>query len=957
MLEIRKGTAAKSYENTFFREFADKLNRLFEKYSLPGLLIANSECESENRLQIDALLVTTNAVCIIDFKNFGGKIHLPSHKNSGFETGEWTNENGERIKGGSSINPFVQLKNQKRKFNNVVKRRILNRLPKTDRFNQFHTLRLVCFQKPIELVGSIPSSEELNFSIIDATNYLEKIRDIIDIHDKDVSLSEQSFTLFKEAFRADKFDISENYEETGDVIDSAALLDINSLYPDQKSALTKISQFLKSSDDKVFVLHGTSLSGKSHLIPYIQDLAFGHQISGVEFLAASGRVAKNLENLNGLQFSSLYSFIYSGKPDEDDEEDEEDEEEKGVEVSKQESQILEIIPLRKSDERDDVVYIVDESHLISDSYYESLDLIFGTGKLLQDFITFVDFENTKRKIIFIGDTFQLSLGKASESAIVPEYLNQKYEIETKSFQLVDKEKQSPIVEQALKAAFGIRNQSFNNLSFDIGEVLARLKKNELLSAIEKSIASKVNSHILCYTNLSAMRINGWIKNKIIGNGNDLAKEDLVILRNNIRVEDESDPFAEPKKLFNGQFAKVVSVTKAKKISDKLLVPLFFREVIISLDDTKETLHVLSLENYRLSVKGELTESEKISFLILLSRLAERELKNFQDGLLPADNTLKELLAKLAEGKRVKKKVIVSMERCLNRIPSSDYYKYRNSARLRFGWAMTVHHAVSFKWDEVFFDVERQGKTNEDYFRWVYSGLIRGLEKMYLINYEPITPFSKLDVKLSVNKQANRKEHFYIADTTIDAIQGSEGICQKYNFPQSETTPILLQLFQFLSPKIESLDLKVDTIIHTNNQERYQIRGSEGQKAVISIYYNKKGQFNSPTILTSQPEEFGVSIVSKLEAKGKRVDFQLIKDEWRKESYERLDDALGKKGIEIRYIDQSAYKDTITFYNQDNSLVIDMHYDGDGFFSTAIASSSTDASIWSEVKNILSELKK
>ena len=44
MLEIRKGTAAKNYENTFFREFAENLKNLFDKYSLDGLLIANSEC-------------------------------------------------------------------------------------------------------------------------------------------------------------------------------------------------------------------------------------------------------------------------------------------------------------------------------------------------------------------------------------------------------------------------------------------------------------------------------------------------------------------------------------------------------------------------------------------------------------------------------------------------------------------------------------------------------------------------------------------------------------------------------------------------------------------------------------------------------------------------------------------------------------------------------------------------
>lgn len=120
MLEIRKGTATKSYENTFFREFADNLKKMFDKYSLDGLLIANSECDAESRLQIDALLITPKAVCIIDFKNFGGKIKLP-HKDN-FAYGQWKTETGEQVKGGSTSSPFIQLKNQKDRFIKVSRK-------------------------------------------------------------------------------------------------------------------------------------------------------------------------------------------------------------------------------------------------------------------------------------------------------------------------------------------------------------------------------------------------------------------------------------------------------------------------------------------------------------------------------------------------------------------------------------------------------------------------------------------------------------------------------------------------------------------------------------------------------------------------------------------------------------------------------------------------------------------
>ena len=104
MLEIRRGIAVRHYENSFFRLFARNLQNMFDKYNLDGLLIANSECEVNSRLQIDTLLITQHAVCIIDFKNFSGNIILPNEDN--FYDGIWLDQNNQRVKGGSAINPY-----------------------------------------------------------------------------------------------------------------------------------------------------------------------------------------------------------------------------------------------------------------------------------------------------------------------------------------------------------------------------------------------------------------------------------------------------------------------------------------------------------------------------------------------------------------------------------------------------------------------------------------------------------------------------------------------------------------------------------------------------------------------------------------------------------------------------------------------------------------------------------
>src|SRR5690606_12103331 len=152
-----------------------------------------------------------------------------------------------------------------------------------------------------------------------------------------------------------------------------------------------------------------------------------------------------------------------------------------------------------------------------------------------------------------------------------------YSLKNNAFQLIDKENKSIIVSEALKAVNCIRQQSFNNLTFDFSDNIRSLAKEDLKSEIENSLKTNSNAHILCYSNSDAQKVNYWIKNSILKNGNDLTKGDFIIFGNNIRVEDENDPFAEPKKVYNGQFGTVLKVSDLIKKDEKLLTPLYFRQ--------------------------------------------------------------------------------------------------------------------------------------------------------------------------------------------------------------------------------------------------------------------------------------------------------------------------------------------------------------------------------------------
>ena len=931
MLEIRKGTATKNYENTFFREFADNLKKMFDKYSLDGLLIANSECEAESRLQIDALLITPKAVCIIDFKNFGGKITLPKNAKSEFDFGIWTNENGEPIKGGSSINPFMQLKTQKERFIKVVEKHIQPKLPRSgSSFNAFHTVRAVCFQKPIELNGKIPSNEELNFFIFDKNNYLETIKDIIDINDKEVTLTKEAFDLFKEVFRADIFDTSEKYDQTNDFTSYHTELDFENLYPDQKSALNEIENFIKSEEEKIFVLQGTSLSGKTHLIPFIQEVAFNNQITEVKLFASSSRISNNLLKSSNLEFESIYSYIYGGNSTIVNEQESEEENENSLN--------LEIVPLKKSDDTEEAIFIVDESHLISDNYHQSVDLRFGSGKLLKDFLEFSDLKNTKRKVIFIGDSFQLSLGKKEEASLNPEYLSEEYGFKNKAFQLIDKENNSVIVSEALKAVNCIRQQSFNNLSFNFSENIRTVAKEDLKTEIENSL--NANAHILCYSNSDAQKVNYWIKNSILKNGNDLTKGDFIIFGNNIRVEDESDPFAEPKKIYNGQFGTILSVSDLIKKDEKLLTPLYFRQTKIQLKETNHILSFLSFENFRLSDKGELSKEEMISFNILLNQLAEKEIPNFKSGKYHADEELKNLLEKYdPKTRKGITKLQKALQKQLRNISSSDYYKFKNSAQIRFGWALTVHKSMSYKWNEIYFNVETGGgKTNETYFKWIYTGLIRASQKVSLINYEPISPFDNTEIR---DKNTGV--------TPPDILFHSEN---------EDSSEKIKELNLFLEGKFSNQHI---SIINIDTSIAWQVRCSikkenTRQECLIYLSYNAGGNFKIPANPHLQGDKsFSNEIIEFLKSKTEFQKFEIIKDNWRKREYEKLKDALSVFEIRFELILQTNWKDKIRFFSDESELEIELDYDSNGMVSYITAKYYNDAIIWENFKKAVEQL--
>lgn len=963
MLEVRKNTFARSYENVFFREFANSLAQKFVDKNLDGLLIGSPFCEVEERLQIDALLITKHAICIIDFKNYSERINLPEIRD--FKQGIWTIDNGTIIKGGSSVNPYVQLSVQNNRFEKVLKLYIVNSIKSSDILNIRHADKIVCFQHDITINGEIPEKYS-NFHITDKSHYLEKIFDVIDIKNE-TSLSVDSFEAFKRYFQADLYEV--NIVQSEVIVEETIQMfeETSVLHDEQFKALKALEKFIKDPDKQVFVLSGSLRSGKSSLIPHIQELAFKNGMLQAEVFVSSARIANNLmKDVGSDEVHSIYSYIYGGKRTVQNE-NEEDTDDQTVAQ-------LEVIPLKECDAEEGSIFIVDEAHLITDSLHKTLDLMFGSGHLLSDFIRF----SGTRKMIFIGDPYLLHIGNASTNALNSSYLEEKYGIKADTFQLPDNLSSSSIVAESLKCVQAIRTNKFNFFDITFRDNVINLPKEGILETFKKSLFDEKISRILTYTNEDANAVNLWIKNQLLSNGGDIAAGDLISFYNNFLCSG-SDPFSTVQKIYNGEFATVLSVSP-EPILEPIpikgrtdVVVLKFREIVLKISNSGKIITVLSFENFRLNQKSELPNEETLAFKILLNQLISKEANAFSfeqsteynhmqksDEYVALKREIAKLQTELDNGEKVKSKLDEKqrelrklernekrkyrdrLEQALLKNPDSTYFKYKNSACMRFGWAMTVHRSMAYKFDNVFFNVDQgkdKGRNNVSYLKWLYSGMSRAVDKLYLINYKQINPFQNIQ----------------ISDNNTQIDQGPAKSAWFHS--KKEQAGRLEDLYAFMKNECE---LKLCVIVNVEPllwQERYFIQGNNQETCVLSILYNKEGKFHIPKVLKSVPPEFGKNLVDHLQSASRSNDeflfnLEFVNESWRRESYRLLNKLLSPMKISISNIKESSYHDIVTLNCYENTLEVDIWYDDSGMYSKISSRHYSDAAIWESFKQVI-----
>ncbi len=328
-----------------------------------------------------------------------------------------------------------------------------------------------------------------------------------------------------------------------------------------------------------------------------------------------------------------------------------------------------------------------------------------------------------------------------------------------------------------------------------------------------------------------------------------------------------------------------------------IIVSFLRIKVRLLQDLKET-EFFCLKNYLYADKPELDKDTLVALYVSRKAEFDRGWKNSNSGNAEESNYSFEL------------------SKFLRNDP------YFNAARLRFGYALTLHRAQGQQFKTIFANMDiEQGKTSESYFRWVYTLLSIPQEQIILSNIPKITPFYKV-IWDSTQGRLDSVCPINLIAFDPDAEAGNSSISR---FPIPDRT--LRNLYLYIVDSIKSEGINVCSYKHHNYQEVYDFEDRVNQASCsLRLHYNSKYQITRIESIRSEPVEFA-STVQGLITSSVRLETDFLK-----QVYNLLKEKLATSKILIQSIEHHNFQEVYYLKLEDENLKLRINYDGDGFIT-------------------------
>ncbi|MFT5780323.1 MAG: exodeoxyribonuclease-5 [Crocinitomicaceae bacterium] len=459
----------------------------------------------------------------------------------------------------------------------------------------------------------------------------------------------------------------------------SVLLENFNLQPNEGQSILfeELEAFARQKGSKqLFILKGYAGTGKTSVLgAYVKTLE--HYKVRTKLLAPTGRAAKVFSMKSKKEALTIHKQIYRRKSKTD---------------------IGSPISLQPNLHRN-TLFIVDEASMIGD-YTMQKDGSVSARNLLEDLFEYV-FSADGCKLILMGDDGQLPpVGSDHSPALNQDYLENHYPtLHIRSFKLNEVLRQAQDSE-ILRNATLLRNTEWVDYpKFNIRQQtdLIRLNGAELQDELESSMSKygSEDSIVITRSNKNANQYNQQIRGRILWYEEELCGGDaLMVVKNNYfwLGDDSKVGF-----IANGE---VIKVRRILGLED--LYGFRFARVLVTFpdyDDLGDVEVIVHLE--ALTVEGPSLPRDRMKalFFEIERDYAHISLKKKRYEAIMAD-------------------------------------PYFNALQVKYAYAVTCHKSQGGQWSHVFID---QGYINDDmmgpdYYRWLYTALTRGTEKVFLVNF-------------------------------------------------------------------------------------------------------------------------------------------------------------------------------------------------------------------------------
>lgn len=677
-----------------------------------------------------------------------------------------------------------------------------------------------------------------------------------------------------------------------------------SLTNGQQELLTNLNVFLEDNTS-CFLLKGYAGTGKTFMMKGLTDFLKSTNRPFV-LAAPTGRAAKVISKRTKAKAYTIHKTIYSNKDIKEFKTESTD----GTETFKF------YYDLKNNEDYANTVYIIDEASMLSDMYSEGEFFRFGSGFLLKDLLTYINFDNNdhKKKVIFIGDNAQLPPVNMNFSPALNElYLSEKRQISVSNYELTEvvrQQKDSGVLHNATKIRASLKTNIFNQIDIETNFADTKpVQHQDLLKTYLQACGNQIDDEtiIIAYSNSSVKEYNDFIRNYFFPNQITVTERDKIILvSNNYNYEVE---------LLNGDFGIIQEVNPINetriitlKSKDKLgnvieiKVPLNFRNVTIQFKDTDENPYNISckiIENILYSKDRDLS-SDELKALYLDFKIRNPFLKAGTKELKDALRT----------------------------------DKYFNALRIKFGYAVTCHKSQGGEWKRVFINCKTaMGYFNASYFRWLYTALTRAKEVLYTLD-EP-------HFKVGSNLQPPRIENIVPRQDIL--VLSNEILETEMPFDIPNETPFLKNIFLAVNENLKDANLMINSIKHTSYLEHYTF--SQGNESIVfKIHYNGQNRIKKIEKPTNSSElvESIYSTLTQLENKTiiiseeettfseNKIQFE-FDQAFLEEFYENIKLKIESSNIYINNIEHKPYCEIYEFKKNGLKATYKFWYDGKSIF--------------------------